>query len=68
MGGLGSGIGNLIGNVGDAISNAMEGVVEALEGAVRGVSSVFQDVLPLPLLLIGGALLALAVFWVLIKR
>lgn len=68
MGGFGSGIGNLIEGVGDAISNAMEGVVEAIGDAFRSVSSIFQDVLPLPVLLLGGALLLLAIFWVLVKR
>jgi hypothetical protein len=68
MGDLGSGIGDLVGNVGNAVSNAMEGVVDAIGSAVRSVSAILQDLLPLPVLLVGGGLILLVVFWVLIKR
>jgi fructose-specific phosphotransferase system IIC component len=61
-------IGGLLQNLGQAIAGLIEGVVRAFGAAVQAVFGAFQSILPGILLPVVAFVVAVVVFWQLIKR
>lgn len=61
-------MGDLAGDVGRSIGGLIEGVVRAAQDAIQGVWSALNALAPLPVVLVGGFLVLLALAWFLARR
>lgn len=61
-------MGDFAGGIGRSISGLIEGVVRAAQDAVQGVFGALTGVVPLPIVLVGGVAILIALAWFLAKR